>query len=91
MVVVKIPWNPSLVLARQEAAPRARWDKARRCWHMSASEATAFLHAAHARLDFAKLHNRVTVDGDVWLLGFVHGAPKREPDGRPEGGEGFVL
>jgi hypothetical protein len=42
---------------------------------MTDAEASQFLQAAHARLEFCKMPGEVAVDGEGWLIGFVRGAP----------------
>ena len=45
---------------------------------MSAADAEAFLAASHARLDFARRHGEIDIDGERWIVGFVQGAPYKE-------------
>ena len=50
----------------------------RRVWTMTPVEAQAFLSAGHARLDYCRMTARITVDAELWLVGFAEGAPKRQ-------------
>jgi hypothetical protein len=86
MPVVSFPWDAQLVVIRGEAVPRAQWDKAARAWSMTPAEAEAFLQAAQARMEFARVQCTVAVDQAVWVLGFAHGTPyRRDATGRTAG------
>jgi hypothetical protein len=50
-----------------------------RHWVMSETDAQAFIRAAQARLDFQRSHAQISVDGTIWLVGFVRGAPCQLP------------
>ena len=75
MPVVRFAWSPMLVDLRREVCPSARWLKQGRHWVMSAPDAQAFIRAAQARLDFQRSHAQISVDGTIWVVGFVRGAP----------------
>jgi hypothetical protein len=79
MPLVRFAWSPMLVGVRREICPNARWQKQGRHWVMSETDAGAFIRAAQARLDFQRSHARISVDGTIWLVGFVHGAPRQLP------------
>jgi hypothetical protein len=66
-----------LVDLRRELCPGAQWNKRGRQWLMSDSEATSFVQGAQARLDFGRSQAQICVDGTIWVVGFVHGAPYR--------------
>ena len=74
---VRFAWSPLLVELRREVCPNARWQKRDRQWLMSAEEAERFLGAAQARLEFAMQQQQIWVDGVLWVVGFVQGAPYR--------------
>ena len=78
MRTVRFAWSPALVEIRRETCPRAKWLKVQRAWMMSAADAEAFLAASHARLDFARRHGEIDIDGERWIVGFVQGAPYKE-------------
>jgi hypothetical protein len=78
MPVVRFAWSPQLVDVRREACPRARWDKTARAWTMTAAEAETFLAAGHARLELCRSAGEIAIDGNLWLVGFVRGAPYRK-------------
>ena len=75
MPLVRFAWSPLLVDLRREVCPSARWQKQGRHWVMSEPEARAFIRAAQARLDFQRSHAQISVDGTIWVVGFVRGAP----------------
>lgn len=77
MTIVRFAWNPTLVDVRREVCPLARFEKGSRQWIMNETDATRFLHAAHSRLEYTKCQARVMVDEQMWVLGFVQGAPFR--------------
>jgi hypothetical protein len=79
MPVVRFAWSPMLVELRREVCPSARWQKPSRHWVMSETDAQAFIRAAQARLDFQRLHAQISVDGTIWVVGFVRGAPCQLP------------
>ena len=79
MPLVRFAWSPMLVDVRREVCPNARWQKQGRHWVMSETDAGAFIRAAQARLDFQRSHARISVDGTIWLVGFVRGAPCQLP------------
>jgi hypothetical protein len=74
---VRFAWNPVLVDLRRDVCPGARWMKQGRQWLMSDSEATSFVQAAQARLDYSRSQASICVDGTRWVVGFVRGAPYR--------------
>lgn len=77
MASVGFAWSPLLVELRRQVCPRARWQKASRQWFMGDDEATSFVRAAQAALEFQRTHAQIRVDGDIWVVGFVEGAPYR--------------
>lgn len=77
MASVRFAWNPVLVDLRRDVCPGARWMKQGRQWLMSDSEATNFVQAAQARLDYSRSQAQICVDGTTWVVGFVRGAPYR--------------
>ena len=79
MPVVRFAWSPMLVDLRREVCPSARWQKRGRHWVMSETDAQAFIRAAQARLDFQRSHAQISVDGTIWVVGFVRGAPCQLP------------
>ena len=79
MPVVRFAGSPMLVDLRREVCPSARWEKQGRHWVMSETDARTFIRAAQARLDLQRSHAQISVDGTIWLVGFVRGAPCRLP------------
>jgi hypothetical protein len=79
MPSVRFAWSPLLVDLRREVCPSARWQKQGRHWVMSETDAVALIRAAQARLDFQRSHAQISVDGTIWLVGFVRGAPCQLP------------
>ena len=79
MPSVRFSWSPMLVDLRREVCPSARWEKQGRHWVMSETDARAFVRAAQARLDFQRSHAQISVDGTIWVVGFVRGAPCQLP------------
>ena len=79
MPLVRFAWNSMLVDLRREVCPGARWQRQGRHWVMSETDAQAFIRAAQARLDFQRSHAQISVDGTIWLVGFVRGAPRQLP------------
>jgi hypothetical protein len=77
VATVRFAWNPVLVELRREVCPGAHWKKQGRQWLMSDGEATSFVHAAQARLEFGRSQAQICVDGTTWVVGFVQGAPYR--------------
>ncbi len=77
MAIVEFSWSPVLVDLRREVCPAARWQKQGRQWLMTEDAAAAFLNAAQARLDFARVSAEIRVNGAAWLVGFATGAPRR--------------
>jgi hypothetical protein len=77
VVSVRFTWSPLLVDLRHEVCRGAQWQKRGRQWLMSDNDATKFVHAAQARLDFSRSQARIIVDGTTWVVGFVRGAPFR--------------
>ena len=75
MPVVRFAWSPMLVDLRREVCPGARWQKPGRHWVMSETDAQAFIRAVPARLGFQRSHAQISVDGTIWVVGFVRGAP----------------
>lgn len=78
MTLVQFKWDAVLISLRREVCPRARWDKAQRCWAMTETDAERFLQAAHTRLSFARNHSTISINDTVWVLGFLQGAPYRQ-------------
>jgi hypothetical protein len=78
MPSVRFPFDAQLVSVRREVCPHARWDKVRRVWTMTPVEAQTFLAAGHARLDYCRMTAKIAVDEELWLIGFIEGAPKRQ-------------
>jgi hypothetical protein len=84
MPIVRFLWDAQLVSIRREVCPHASWDKATHAWTMTAADTEVFLHAAQARMYFARVKCTVAVNGTVWVLGFARGTPYRleaEPAG----------
>ena len=77
MASVRFAWSPLLVELRRQVCPRARWQKASRQWLMRDDEATSFVQAAQAALEFRRTHAQIRVDEDTWVVGFIRGAPYR--------------
>jgi hypothetical protein len=77
MVSVRFAWSPLLVDLRREVCPKAQWQKQGRQWLMSDSDATNFVGAAQARLDYSRSQAEIRIDGTTWVVGFVRGAPYR--------------
>ena len=75
MALVRFGWNPILVELRRQVCPNAHWQKRSRQWLMQDEEAEAFLQAAHSTLGYQKWQTRIVVDDDIWMVGFVRGAP----------------
>jgi hypothetical protein len=81
MPVVSFPWDAQLVSIRRQAVPNARPHNAADCWSMTEAETATFLHAAQARMYFARLKCTIMVDGVMWVLGFAQGTPYRLDSG----------
>ena len=77
MATVEFAWSPILVGLRREVCPNARWNARGRQWFMSDDDAQRFVQAAHRRLNFVKGQAQINIDGVVWMIGFVRGAPYR--------------
>ena len=78
MSTVRFGFDAQLLSVRREVCPGARWDRVRRVWAMSRAEAEVFLAASHARLDYCRSTARITIDDELWIVGFVAGAPRRQ-------------
>ena len=81
MATVRFQWSPVLIDLRREVCPAARWEKRHRQWIMTDADAAEFLQAAHARMDFARLHAEIRINDVTWRVGFVAGAPCQVPGG----------
>ena len=78
MPTVRFPFDAQLVSVRRDVCPGARWDRVQRVWTMSRAEAEIFLAASHARLEYCRSTARIMIDDELWVIGFVQGAPRRQ-------------
>ena len=54
-----------LVELRRQVCPGARWQKTSHQWLMRDDEATSFVQAAQAALEFRRTHAQIRVDEDT--------------------------
>jgi hypothetical protein len=74
MPSVSFPFDAQVVSVRREACPRARWNRARRVWTMTRTEAEAFFAASHTRMDLCRSTARIAIDDELWLARFAKNA-----------------
>jgi hypothetical protein len=74
---IQFTWCSDLISVRRETCPHAQWTAATRTWTMSDTDTAKFMAASHVRLSYVRRTGEIAIDGERWVIGFVHGAPFR--------------